>query len=98
MFTASYTTDVSGNYGISTELPAVVTQTYYVDTEADHIIEIDTDLTEYNRMVWIANYMSANGKDYEQGVSAADAVGNFTSSEILLISHYNEDITITVPE
>ncbi len=97
MFTASYTTDISGNYGISTELPAVITQTYYVDTEANHITQIDTDLTEYTRMRWIANYMSANGKDYEQAVSAADAVGKFTSSEILMISHYNDDITITVP-
>lgn len=70
IYHGEYTVDMGAVYGFEA-IEAVVAQTYYVRTEDNVLVQIDTDLSEQNRALAIATNMSVNGDSREEAEEKA---------------------------
>ena len=72
-----YYTEYTEVLGDDNALEADIIQEYYIEKESGKLCRIVTDITELQRMIYIANDMSANGTALEEAVKNADEKGTF---------------------
>ena len=97
MYAAEYTVDVSKNFRLEEELKAIVTQEYFLEKDSNTLVQIDTDLTDLNPKLFIANDISANGVALDIAQSHMEKESGLSEIVKLEILNYKGDIWIEVP-
>ncbi len=97
VYAAEYTVDVSKNFRLEEELKAIVTQEYFLEKDSNTLVQIDTDLTDLNPKLFIANDISANGVALDIAQSHMEKESGLSEIVKLEILNYKGDIWIEVP-
>lgn len=97
IYYAKYTIDIGKRYRLDETIEATINQKYYFDNNKKQLTCIETDLTEYNEKVFIANDISANGVSLETAQKDLENAGNLSETEQLNILNYNDSMVIELP-
>jgi hypothetical protein len=81
VYQGTYSVDIGSAYGLDSDLTATVSQTYYLSKEDRTLLQINTDLTEYNYVMSLATYMSTSEASEEV---ARENVSNEDTSFVTL--------------
>lgn len=97
VYTTEYTVDISKNFRLEEELKATVTQEYFLEKDSKTLIQIDTDLTDLNKKLFIANDISANAVTLD--IAQNNMEKEMGLSEIVKLEIFNDngEILIEVP-
>lgn len=97
VYAAEYTVDVSKNFRLEEELKATVTQEYFLEKDSNTLIQIDTNLTDLNEKLFIANDISANGTTLDTAQNNMEKETGLSEVVTLEIFNGNGDILIEIP-
>lgn len=89
VYQGEYILDVGRVYQIKDELKANVKQTYYITQKQHKIYKIETDLSDYDKMIAIATDISTNGQSKEEA-SANIKKDMLKHSRSLEIEHFGD--------
>ena len=97
VYTAEYTVDVSKNFRLKEDLKATVKQEYFWEKDSNTLIQVETDLTDLNQKLFIANLISANGVSLNDAQSRIEDETGLSEIVKLEIWKSNGEIRIEVP-
>jgi hypothetical protein len=97
VYVAEYTIDVSKNFRLKEELTATIQQEFFLEKASDTLIRIDTDLTDLNQKLFIANDISANDVTFDIAQSHMEKEIGLSEIVKLEVFNNNKDILIEVP-
>ena len=97
VYTAEYTVDVSKNFRLKEDLKATVKQEYFLEKDSNTLIQVETDLTDLNQKLFIANLISANGVSLNDAQSRMEDETDLSEIVKLEIWKSDGEIRIEVP-
>lgn len=98
IYPAKYEVNIGENYKISEHLIATVKRKYYYSQKEKCLIGIETDLTDLNEKIYMANDISINGVSLKIAQANVKDVKNLGKIENFEILDYTDEINIQVPE